>query len=71
MTYKHTQKAPPLKRKKAKHKTHAARAAEEKPAGFEKALAEIRNIQKEVRSLGLVENMLTDDDLYDENGLPK
>jgi hypothetical protein len=37
----------------------------------EQALAEIKKVQDEVRRLGLAEHMLTDDDLYDENGLPK
>lgn len=60
-----------LEREKAEREAHAARTAEQKRRQLEKTLAEIRKIQDEVRRLGLVENMLTDDDLYDENGLPK
>jgi len=33
--------------------------------------AKIKKIQEDVGRHGLAENMLTDDDLYDENGLPK
>ena len=60
-----------LQRERAERESHAARTAEEKRRDVEKALAKIRIIQEEVQRLGLVENMLTDDDLYDENGLPK
>ena len=60
-----------LQREKAERAAHAARSAEQRRGEFEKALAEIQKIQEEIRRLGLAENMLTDDDLYDENGLPK
>jgi antitoxin VapB len=60
-----------LEREKAEHAAHNARTAEQKRREFERVWAKIRKIQKEVRRMGLVENMLTDDDLYDENGLPK
>ena len=60
-----------LERQKAEHETRAARTAEEKRREFETVWAKIQKIQERVRRLGLAENMLTDDDLYDENGLPK
>jgi antitoxin VapB len=60
-----------LEREKAEHESLAARTAKEKRREFEKAWAKIQKIQDEVRRLGLADNMLTDDDLYDENGLPK
>jgi antitoxin VapB len=60
-----------LDREKDERENQAVRTAEGKRREVEKALAEIKKIQEEVRRLGLVENMLTDDDLYDENGLPK
>ena len=60
-----------LEREKAERESLDARTTEQKRREFEKAWAEIQKIQEEVRRLGLAENMLTDDDLYDENGLPK
>jgi antitoxin VapB len=60
-----------LEREKDERENQAARTVEEKRREVEKALAEIQKIQEEVRRLGLADNMLTDDDLYDENGLPK
>jgi antitoxin VapB len=60
-----------LEREKAEREAVDARTAEEKRREFERVWAKIQKIQKEVRRLGLIENMLTDDDLYDENGLPK
>ncbi len=60
-----------LEREKAERESLAARTAKEKRREFEKAWAKIQKIQEEVRRLGLADNMLTDDDLYDENGLPK
>jgi antitoxin VapB len=60
-----------LKREKAERAARDTRTAEQKRREFERMWAKIQKIQKEVRRLGLVENMLTDDDLYDENGLPK
>jgi antitoxin VapB len=60
-----------LDREKAERERLDARTAEEKRREFEKVWAEIQKIQKRVRRRGLTRNMLTDDDLYDENGLPK
>jgi hypothetical protein len=60
-----------LERVKGEREVHTARDVEQKHLDFEKAWAEIQKIQEEIRNLGLVENMLTDNDLYDENGLPK
>jgi hypothetical protein len=60
-----------LDREKAERDSRDAQAAASKRREFEKTLKKIKKIQEEVRRLGLVENMLTDDDLYDENGLPK
>jgi hypothetical protein len=60
-----------LQREKAERASLDARTAEEKRREFEKVWAKIKKIQEDVRRRGLVENMLTDDDLYDENGLPK
>ena len=48
-----------------------ARTAEEKRREFERVWAKIQKIQESVRRRGLAKNMLTDDDLYDEHGLPK
>jgi antitoxin VapB len=60
-----------LEREKTERQAHAARAAEDHRREFERIWPQIQKIQEEVRRLGLAENMLTDDDLYDENGLPK
>jgi antitoxin VapB len=60
-----------LEREKAERRSHATRTAQEKRRQVEQALVEIKKVQDEVRRLGLAEHMLTDDDLYDENGLPK
>jgi hypothetical protein len=60
-----------LQGKKAQPGTRAVRTADEKRREAGKALAKIRKVQDEVRRLGLAETMLTDKDLYDENGLPK
>jgi antitoxin VapB len=60
-----------LEREKAERESHAASSAERKRLDVEKALVEIKKIQEEIRRTGLIENMLTDDDLYDEHGLPK
>ena len=45
-------------------------ARRRKMSRFLKVWAKIKKIQEDVRRRGLAENMLTDDDLYDENGLP-
>jgi antitoxin VapB len=60
-----------LEREKAEHESLAVRTAKEKRREFEKAWAKIQKIQEEVRRLRLADNMLADDDLYDQNGLPK
>lgn len=60
-----------LAREKAEREAGAARTAEERRREFERVWPEIQKLQREVRRLGLTDNMLTDDDLYDEHGLPK
>jgi antitoxin VapB len=60
-----------LDREKAERESNEALTAEQKRREFEKVWAKIQKIQERVRRLGLAENMLADDDLYDENGLPK
>lgn len=60
-----------LDRQKTDRQFSDAQAAAAKRREFEKVLRKIKKIQAEVRRLGLVESMLTDNDLYDENGLPK
>jgi hypothetical protein len=59
------------KRKKPRPKPRTVRTAEESRREFERIWPEIQKIQAKVRRLGLAKDMLTDDDLYDENGLPK
>jgi antitoxin VapB len=58
-------------REKTERESHAVYSAERKRRDVENTLAEIKKIQEEIRRTGLIENMLTDDDLYDEHGLPK
>ena len=60
-----------LQREQAERKARDARTFEQKRREFEEVRAKIEKIQGEARRLGLVENMLTDGDLYGENGLPK
>lgn len=60
-----------LEREKAERESLDARSAEEKRREFERMWAKIQKIQESVRQRGLAKNMLTDDDLYDEHGLPK
>ncbi len=60
-----------LQREKAEREAADARTAEEKRREFERVWAKIQKIQDSVRRRGLSKNMLTDDDLYDANGLPK
>jgi len=60
-----------LEREKAERETKTARTAEKKRREFEKVWRKIEKIQAEIRKEGLVENMLSDDDLYDDHGLPK
>jgi antitoxin VapB len=60
-----------LEREKAERASRDARTADQKRREFERVWTKIKKIQEDVRCHGLAENMLTDDDLYDENGLPK
>ena len=60
-----------LERKKAERADHAARTAEEKRREFERMWSKIQKINARVERRRSGENGLTDDDLYDENGLPK
>jgi len=60
-----------LQRERAEREAHIAQRSARKRRDVEKALAKIRKIQEDIRRRGLIENMLTDDDLYDEHGLPK
>lgn len=60
-----------LDREKAERDTKTTRTAEESRREFERVWPKIQRIQERIRREGLIENMLTDDDLYDENGLPK
>ena len=60
-----------LEREKAERASRDARTPDEKRREFERVWTKIKKIQEDVRRRGLAENMLTDDDLYDENGLPK
>ncbi len=60
-----------LEREQAERAARDACTAEEKRREFEKVWAKIQKIQERVRRRGLSKNMLTDDDLYDANGLPK
>jgi hypothetical protein len=60
-----------LEREKSERASKSTRSAEEKRREFERVLAKIQKIQEDIRRRGLIENMLTDDDLYDENGLPR
>jgi antitoxin VapB len=60
-----------LERERSERKASAGRTAEESRREFERIWPKIQKIQKRVRRRGFADNMLTDDDLYDENGLPK
>lgn len=60
-----------LERKKAERKASASRTAEENRREFESMWSKIQKIQKRVQARRVGEKGLTDDDLYDENGLPK
>ena len=60
-----------LEREKAEREAHDARTADEKRREFEKVWSKVQKIQERVRRRGLSKKMLTDDDLYDANGLPK
>jgi hypothetical protein len=60
-----------LGREKSARSEHEARRKAEKELEFEKVWAEIQKIQEDVRRHRLGENCLTENDLYDELGLPK
>ncbi len=60
-----------LDREKAERDARGARTAEENRREFERVWPAIRKIQDNVRRRGLSDKMLTDEDLYDEHGLPK
>jgi antitoxin VapB len=60
-----------LEREKAEREARAERTEEDRQREFEKVWAKIQKIQERIRRRGFAANMLTDDDLYDENGLPK
>ena len=60
-----------LSREKSARSEHEARREEEKRREFEEAWAKIQKIQEDVRRHRLGDNCLSDDDLYDELGLPK
>ncbi|HEX3937316.1 MAG TPA: type II toxin-antitoxin system VapB family antitoxin [Xanthobacteraceae bacterium] len=60
-----------LEREKAERDAKTVWTAEESRREFERVWPRIQKIQERIRWEGLIENMLTDDDLYDENGLPK
>ena len=60
-----------LERERAEHEAQAERTEEDRRREFAKVWAKIQKIQERIRRRGFAANMLTDDDLYDENGLPK
>ncbi len=60
-----------LEREKAGREAHDARTEADKRREFEKVWAKITKIQDRVRKRRLGQNYLTEEDLYDENGLPK
>jgi antitoxin VapB len=60
-----------LEREKAERKEHNARTEAEKRRELERMLAKIRKIQDRVQKQRSGESNFTEDDLYDENGLPK
>jgi antitoxin VapB len=60
-----------LEREKADRAAKTARSEEETRREFERIWPEIQKIQAEVREHMKPTDFLTDDDLYDEFGLPK
>ncbi len=60
-----------LERERSERKASASRTAEESRREFDRMWAEIQKIQKRVQARRVGTRGLTDDDLYDENGLPK
>jgi antitoxin VapB len=59
-----------LQREKAEREALDARTAEQKRREFEKTWAKIQKIQERVQRRRSAEKYLTENDLYDENGLP-
>jgi antitoxin VapB len=59
------------KAERARPRHATPRGEEERRREFDEVWRKIRKIQESVRRRGFAEHMLTDDDLYDENGLPK
>jgi antitoxin VapB len=60
-----------LDREQAERETQAANTAEDARREFERIWPEIRKIQAKVRKHMKPSDFLTDDDLYDESGLPR
>ena len=60
-----------LEREQAERAARDVRTAEEKRREFEKVWAKIQKIQKRVKKRRSGAGDFTEDDLYDENGLPK
>jgi antitoxin VapB len=60
-----------LRREKSSREERDTQRKEAKRREFEKTWAEIQKIQDEVERLRLGENCLSEEDLYDELGLPK
>lgn len=60
-----------LEREKAERESQAVRTAEEKRREFERVWPALQKIQAEVRKHMKPSDFLTDDDLYDEWGLPR
>jgi antitoxin VapB len=60
-----------LTREREDRERAAAQSAAVKRSEYEKTMTEVRRIQEKVRALRLNKNCLTENDLYDENGLPK
>jgi antitoxin VapB len=60
-----------LEREKAEREAHTTRTAEDHRREFERIWPEIQKIQKKVRKHMKPSDFLTDDDLYDEKGLPR
>jgi len=60
-----------LQREKAEREARDARTAAEKRREFERVWAKIKKIQDRVQRRRLGRDFLTEDDLYNENGLPK
>jgi antitoxin VapB len=60
-----------LDRERKARDQHTAAQAKLQQRELARTLARIRRIQETIKASGLVGNMLSDDDLYDESGLPE